>query len=162
MSRCLWADGRELRAPAAPICERRQRPGNLPRWGRLVQLFAGLDPLRRERLDAAARRARAGPLGRPAPGALAPDLGLGVGTWAIIVGGAGVLLLWIPLRQCPGVGTVCNVIVVGAVIDLMLAVVPAPHGLVLRWVVLVGGIFLNGVATGAYIGAGLGPGPRTG
>jgi uncharacterized membrane protein YczE len=92
---------------------------------------------------------------------LSRRIGLGVGTWAIIVGGA-VLLLWIPLRQRPGVGTVCNVIVVGAVIDLMLAVVPTPHGLLLRSVVLVGGIFLNGVATGAYIGAGLGPGPRDG
>jgi uncharacterized membrane protein YczE len=92
---------------------------------------------------------------------LSRRIGLGVGTWAIIVGGA-VLLLWIPLRERPGVGTVCNVIVVGAVIDLMLAAVPAPHGLLLRSVVLVGGVLLNGVATGAYIGAGLGPGPRDG
>jgi uncharacterized membrane protein YczE len=92
---------------------------------------------------------------------LSRRIGLGVGTWAIIVGVA-VLLLWIPFRQRPGIGTVCNVLVVGAVIDLVLAAVPAPHGLVTRVAVLLGGVFLNGVATGAYIGAGLGPGPRDG
>jgi uncharacterized membrane protein YczE len=92
---------------------------------------------------------------------LSRRLGLGVGTWAIIVGGS-VLLLWIPLRQRPGIGTVCNVIVVGSVIDLVVATVHAPHGLVPRAVVLLAAVFLNGVATGAYIGAGLGPGPRDG
>lgn len=92
---------------------------------------------------------------------LARRLGLGVGTWSIIIG-ALVLLLWFPLRQRPGFGTASNVIVVGAVIDLVLALVPVPHGLLLRWAVLLAGVFLNGVATGAYIGAGLGPGPRDG
>lgn len=92
---------------------------------------------------------------------LSRRFGLGVGTWAIIVG-AVVLLLWIPLRQRPGVGTVCNVVVVGSVIDVCLATIPAPSGLALRFAVLLAGVFLNGVATGAYIGAGLGPGPRDG
>jgi uncharacterized membrane protein YczE len=92
---------------------------------------------------------------------LSRRLGLGVGTWAVIVG-ALVLLLWIPLRQRPGFGTLSNVIVVGAVIDAMLAIVPPVHGLVLRLVVMFGGVVLNGIATGAYIGAGLGPGPRDG
>jgi uncharacterized membrane protein YczE len=92
---------------------------------------------------------------------LSRRLGLGVGTWAIIVG-ATVLLLWIPLQQRPGFGTASNVIVVGAVIDLVLALTPTPHGLALRSIVLVAGVLLNGVATGAYIGAGLGPGPRDG
>jgi uncharacterized membrane protein YczE len=92
---------------------------------------------------------------------LSRRLGLGVGTWAIIVGGA-VLLVWIPLRQRPGIGTVCNVVVVGAVIDLVVAVVPAPHAIAARIALLLGGVLLNGVATGAYIGAGLGPGPRDG
>jgi uncharacterized membrane protein YczE len=92
---------------------------------------------------------------------LSRRLGLGVGTWAIIVGVV-VLLLWIPLHQRPGVGTVANVVVVGAVMDVVLATVPAPHPLAARIAVLVGGVFLNGVATGAYIGAGLGPGPRDG
>jgi uncharacterized membrane protein YczE len=92
---------------------------------------------------------------------LSRRLGLGVGTWAIIVGAA-VLLLWVPLRQRPGFGTASNVIVVGAVIDLVLALVPAPHGVLLRCSVMLSGVLLNGVATGAYIGAGLGPGPRDG
>src|SRR3954452_15848351 len=92
---------------------------------------------------------------------LSRRFGLGVGTWAIIVG-AVVLALWIPLRQRPGFGTLSNVLVVGSVIDLCLATMPAPHGLGLRLAVLLAGVFLNGVATGAYIGAGLGPGPRDG
>jgi uncharacterized membrane protein YczE len=92
---------------------------------------------------------------------LSRRIGLGVGTWALIVGAA-VLLLWLPLRQRPGLGTVSNVLVVGSVIDVVLAIFPAPHGLLLRYVLMVGGVFLNGVATGAYIGAGLGPGPRDG
>jgi uncharacterized membrane protein YczE len=92
---------------------------------------------------------------------LSRRFGLGVGTWAIIVG-AIVLALWIPLRQRPGFGTVSNVVVVGLVIDLCLATIPTPHGLTLRIVTLLAGVGLNGVATGAYIGAGLGPGPRDG
>src|SRR5947209_1360819 len=92
---------------------------------------------------------------------LGRQFGRGVGTWAVIVG-ALVLLMWIPLRQRPGFGTLSNVIVVGSVIDAMLAVVPPVHGLVLRLVVMFGGVVLNGIATGAYIGAGLGPGPRDG
>jgi uncharacterized membrane protein YczE len=92
---------------------------------------------------------------------LSRRFGLGVGTWAIIVGVV-VMLLWIPLRQRPGIGTISNVIVVGLVIDLVLALIPSVHGLGARYAVLVSGVFLNGVATGAYIGAGLGPGPRDG
>lgn len=92
---------------------------------------------------------------------LARRTGLAIGTWAIIVGVA-VLLLWIPLRQLPGLGTVSNVVVIGLVINAVLAGVPAPAGWPLRGLTLVGGIVLNGVATGCYIGAGLGPGPRDG
>jgi uncharacterized membrane protein YczE len=92
---------------------------------------------------------------------LSRQVGLGVGTWAIIVG-AVVLLLWLPLRQRPGFGTLSNVIVVGVVIDVVMASCPSPHGLVLRGATMLVGVVLNGVATGAYIGAGLGPGPRDG
>jgi uncharacterized membrane protein YczE len=88
-------------------------------------------------------------------------LGLGVGTWAVIVGVL-VLLMWIPLRQRPGFGTLSNVIIVGFVIDAMLVIVPPVHGLALRLAVMFCGVVLNGIATGAYIGAGLGPGPRDG
>ena len=92
---------------------------------------------------------------------LSRQIGLGVGTWAIIAGVA-VLALWIPLGQRPGIGTVLNVLLVGSVIDLILATVPPPHALASRIGLLVGGVLLNGIATGAYIGAGLGPGPRDG
>jgi uncharacterized membrane protein YczE len=92
---------------------------------------------------------------------LSRQLGLGVGTWSIIVG-ACVLALWLPLRQRPGLGTLSNVVVIGLVINLTLATIPAPHDLALRTAAMLGGVVLNGVATGAYIGAGLGPGPRDG
>jgi uncharacterized membrane protein YczE len=92
---------------------------------------------------------------------LARHSSLAIGTWAILVGVV-VLLLWIPLRQRPGIGTLSNVVLVGATMDLVLGHVHAPHPLAVRIACLVGGVFLNGVATGAYIGAGLGPGPRDG
>jgi uncharacterized membrane protein YczE len=92
---------------------------------------------------------------------LSRTFGLQVGTWAILVG-AVVLLGWIPLRQRPGIGTVCNVAVIGLVLNATLAVVPEPHVLGIQVAVLVVAVVLNGIATGAYIGAGLGPGPRDG
>lgn len=92
---------------------------------------------------------------------LSRTIGLGIGTWSIIVGGA-VLLLWIPLRQRPGFGTLSNVVVIGAVINLVLAHVSAPHAMGTRVATLIAAVVLNGIATGCYIGAGLGPGPRDG
>jgi uncharacterized membrane protein YczE len=92
---------------------------------------------------------------------LSRTFGLAIGTWAILVGVV-VLLLWIPLRQRPGIGTVSNVVLVGATMDIVLGQVHASHALGVRIALLICGVFLNGVATGAYIGAGLGPGPRDG
>lgn len=92
---------------------------------------------------------------------LSRSYGLQVGTWSIVVG-ALVLLGWIPLRQRPGLGTVCNVVVIGVVINATLALVPAPHARPSQVALLLVAVALNGVATGAYIGAGLGPGPRDG
>ena len=92
---------------------------------------------------------------------LSRTFGLAIGTWAIIVGVV-VLLLWIPLRQRPGIGTVSNVVLIGLTMNVVLGHVHAPHAMAARVACLVGGVFLNGVATGAYIGAGLGPGPRDG
>jgi uncharacterized membrane protein YczE len=92
---------------------------------------------------------------------LARVLGIEVGTCSILLGGV-VLLLWIPLRRRPGLGTLCNVVLVGLAINATLSLVPAPGALAVRVLLLVGGVLLNGVATGAYIGAGLGPGPRDG
>ncbi len=76
--------------------------------------------------------------------------------------GALVLLIWIPLRQKPGVGTICNVLVIGLAADAALWILPPVSGLPLQIGLLVAGVVLNGVAGGAYIGAGLGPGPRDG
>ena len=92
---------------------------------------------------------------------LAKHIGLPVGTTVILVGVA-VMLLWIPIRQKPGFGTLCNVVVVGLAMDAAMAWMPTPHVWWLRWGEMAGGIVLNGVATGAYIGAGMGPGPRDG
>lgn len=73
-----------------------------------------------------------------------------------------VLVLWIPLRQRPGIGTLANVVLVGLALDLTLAVLPTPAGLAWRVAFLLAGILGNAIATGLYIGAGLGPGPRDG
>jgi uncharacterized membrane protein YczE len=92
---------------------------------------------------------------------LAELTGLTIGVVSIFVGAA-VLLLWIPLRQRPGLGTVSNVFVVGLAMDGTLALVPDAHALGARVPLLVAGIVLNGVATGLYIAASFGPGPRDG
>jgi uncharacterized membrane protein YczE len=76
--------------------------------------------------------------------------------------GALVLLCWIPLRQRPGVGTVANIVVIAVAVDVTLALLVRPEPLVARIALMVGGIVLNGLATAAYIGVRLGPGPRDG
>lgn len=73
-----------------------------------------------------------------------------------------VLALWLPLRQQPGVGTLANVVVVGLSLDWTLTFLPLPTGLAWRVAFLLTGIVANGVATGLYICARLGPGPRDG
>ncbi|HEX6336764.1 MAG TPA: hypothetical protein VFZ85_07420 [Jiangellaceae bacterium] len=105
--------------------------------------------------------------------------GLGVDSWDVfhqglsqrtgisfgwVVNGVSVLVLlaWIPLRQRPGPGTVANALVVGLVADAALTVLPRPEPLPWQLLMLAAGIITNGVATGLYIGAGLGPGPRDG
>ncbi|MGA8112853.1 MAG: hypothetical protein WCA46_04225 [Actinocatenispora sp.] len=92
---------------------------------------------------------------------VARHLGIPIG-WIVIGVGAIVLLLWIPIRQRPGLGTVSNVVVVGLAMNATLWLVPAPDPLWSRWALLVGSVALNGAATGLYIGARLGPGPRDG
>ena len=88
--------------------------------------------------------------------------GILLGTMGILVGIA-VLVFWIPLRQKLGIGTVSNVVVVGIVIDLTLWRMPEEFSSTpVRWLLLVGGVALVGVATSLYIGAGMGPGPRDG
>ncbi|MEV8594010.1 hypothetical protein [Streptomyces sp. NPDC052012] len=134
------------------------RPGRLAR--RLFQLYAGLALYG----ASSALLVRSG-LGLEPWNVLHQGLsertGLSMGLVLTIVG-ATVLLLWIPLRQRPGLGTVSNVLVIGAAMDATLAVVPDAHGLPARVAFMVAGIVLNGAATGLYIAARFGPGPRDG
>jgi uncharacterized membrane protein YczE len=92
---------------------------------------------------------------------LSRQTGIGTGIW-VCIAGALVLLLWIPLRQKPGLGTLSNVIVVGLALELCLAAFEPAHEHAARWTLLLSGVLLNGVATGMYIGARFGPGPRDG
>ena len=85
--------------------------------------------------------------------------------WVTLATSVVVLLAWIPLRQRPGIGTVANVVVISAAIDPWLAVLAAAlpdPGIAVQICLAVGGIVLNGIATAAYIGVRLGPGPRDG
>lgn len=88
-------------------------------------------------------------------------IGVSIGLVVIITSGV-VLLGWIPLRERVGIGTISNAIVVGLALDASLAVLPEVTGWLTRTAALIAGIVLNGVATGMYVGAGLGPGPRDG
>ena len=92
---------------------------------------------------------------------LVRQIGLSIGVWSIIVG-AVVLLLWIPLREKPGLGTVSNVLVIGACLDVFLSWLPQVDAMASRIGLLLAGIVINGVASSAYIGASFGPGPRDG
>lgn len=90
---------------------------------------------------------------------LSIDLSLGI---VIILTSLVVLLLWIPIKERPGIGTIANAILVGAVFEIAFPLLENTDGTVARWLLLAGGIVLNGIGTGMYIGAGLGPGPRDG
>lgn len=92
---------------------------------------------------------------------LSERAGLSLGMMVNLVGAA-VLLLWIPIRQRPGIGTIANVFLIGTFADISLWLIPPIHNLPLEVAMLAGAVLLNGIATGAYIGAGLGPGPRDG
>jgi uncharacterized membrane protein YczE len=87
--------------------------------------------------------------------------GLQIGTVAILVGFV-VLLLWLPLKERYGVGTVLNVLLIGGTIDVLLAVLPDEPPTGMRIAFLVAGTFLFGPGSGLYIGVRLGPGPRDG
>ncbi len=92
---------------------------------------------------------------------LSHQTGLSIGTWNVLVGSM-LMLLWIPLRQKPGLGTLSNVIVVGLTMDLFLRSLPESDSLWVRVALLGLGVVVCAVATGCYIGARLGPGPRDG
>jgi uncharacterized membrane protein YczE len=92
---------------------------------------------------------------------IARQTGLLIG-WVVIGISALVLLLWVPLRERPGIGTAANAIAVGLTVNAALVTLPDPRRLTLRVLFLLVGIVANGIATGLYIGAGLGAGPRDG
>ncbi len=92
---------------------------------------------------------------------LAVRFGLSVGVWSVIVSVI-VLLGWIPLRERYGVGTLLNAVVIGLTIDLTAAIVPEAGHSVVAWIMLLTGIVTIALATGMYIGANFGPGPRDG
>ena len=87
--------------------------------------------------------------------------GLSIGLLTNLIGIA-VLLLWIPLRQRPGLGTVLNVLLLGPFMELGLWLLPAPGSLLLQVLSFTAGLLLLAVASGIYIGARFGPGPRDG
>ncbi len=92
---------------------------------------------------------------------IALHTGIGVG-WVTNVLGFLVLLLWIPLRQRPGVGTIANILLVGTSMQATLALLPPIEGLLAQVATLLGGILIVALASGLYIGAHFGPGPRDG
>ena len=142
--------------PDLPLTDLARR--RLPR--RLIQLYAGLVTFAFG--EALIVQARLGVMSWDVlHQGLTRHLGLSIGQWSIIVG-ALVLLLWIPMREKPGLGTISNVIVIGASLDLFLRLVAVPTSMGWRVALLSLGIVINGVATAAYIGARLGPGPRDG
>jgi uncharacterized membrane protein YczE len=79
-----------------------------------------------------------------------------------IISSLALLAAWVPLRQRPGLGTFANAIIVGPVIDLGVAWIPAAHGTLEQGLFMVVAILASAVATGLYVGAGWGPGPRDG
>jgi uncharacterized membrane protein YczE len=87
--------------------------------------------------------------------------GFGMG-WIIVITGALVLLIWIPLRQRPGFGTVLNVLLIGPSMEVGLLLVERPDELVHQIFLFAAGLLMLGIASGLYIGARFGPGPRDG
>lgn len=87
----------------------------------------------------------------------------GIGTGRIIIiTGIALLLIWIPLRERPGLGTILNAVEIGLVVDLTLPLMPSTDLLIPRLGLMFGGIVVIAAGSGFYIGAGLGPGPRDG
>ncbi|WP_245654484.1 YczE/YyaS/YitT family protein [Streptomyces violens] len=149
------ADGREGEPEAAA---ERPRGRHLPR--RLVQLYVGL-VLYGVSMGLMVRADLGLEPWSVLNQGIAEHTGLTIGT-VTIVSGALILLLWIPLRQRVGLGTVSNVIVLGLVMDATMALVPASSSFAVRIPVLAAAVALNGAATGLYISARFGPGPRDG
>lgn len=159
----------DVAAPTGPAPTRRGRTAGRSRFARqrlprrLVQLYAGLVLYG----ASMALFVRSGLGVMPwdvLHQGLARQLGGTIGQWSIVVGGL-VLLLWLPLRERPGLGTVSNVFVIGVAIDATLVALPQlplMDAVPARIALATAGLALNAVATAAYVGARLGPGPRDG
>ena len=143
-------------APLGPVAQ--LRAGRLPR--RLAQLAVGL-VLYGVTLAMIIRSTLGNASWDVLHQGMAQRLPISIGT-AVIVMSLVVLLLWIPLREKPGLGTIANSFVVGLVADAVLRVLTTPDAIGLRVTLLVGGVLLNALATALYIGSQLGPGPRDG
>ena len=87
------------------------------------------------------------------------SLNIGESTFVVSVV---VLLLWIPLRQRPGFGTLANIVVIAASIELGLLIIPTVENIFLKYFYVLFGIALVGVGSALYITCGLGTGPRDG
>ena len=92
---------------------------------------------------------------------LATRLGISFGLVVVLLGLV-ILVLWIPMRQRLGLGTIVNTLTVGLITDAVLARVSPQHAPLAQWAMLVGGMVSIALGVGLYIGAGLGPGPRDG
>jgi len=82
--------------------------------------------------------------------------------FATLIVSAAVLVLWIPLKQRPGIGTISNVFIIAATIDLSLLWLPAPQSLAWQLLLAAAGVLVVGIGSGIYLTANLGPGPRDG
>ena len=146
---------REL-ARLGPVAQ--LRAGRLPR--RLAQLTAGL-ALYGLTLGMMIRATLGNAPWDVLHQGLAIHLPISIGT-AVIAMSVVVLLLWIPLRELPGLGTVTNTLAVGLMADLTLSLLDAPEAMWQRVLLMAGGVVLNALATALYIGSQFGPGPRDG
>jgi len=91
---------------------------------------------------------------------LARHLGITVG-WATLITSVAILLAWIPLRERPGCGTIANIVIIAAVLGWTV-LLPSPHVLLVRLLLMVAGVYVIGLGGAIYLTTGLGPGPRDG
>jgi uncharacterized membrane protein YczE len=92
---------------------------------------------------------------------LAVQFGLTIGLWSVIVSFV-LLILWLPLKERFGIGTILNAVIIGLMIDVTAALIPEAENLPMGGLMLAAGILMVGFASGLYIGSNLGPGPRDG
>ena len=92
---------------------------------------------------------------------IAENLDLSIGKSTFLVSFL-VLLIWIPLREKPGIGTILNAILIAATIEFLLPILPTPETFSLQIIQVLVGIFLVAIGSGLYLTANLGPGPRDG